>query len=811
MRAKKSGPIPAATGIGPETNAENAPHHNKYGVPPGQGYSPGSDDPDCGRVHESASPAPNVGATFASSQPDGSSGNDHPRDDCPPDGDGNADGQSSTELVAWFKRVRVNEPERFDSFSSYIDGAREGRWAKEIQRIRNEADKDRRNGLKVDLLPTITASGTMMTRKRGLTPEGRGFVPSGILQIDIDRYGKNGNPDIDPKTLVQELKRVAEVCAACVSPSGDGVKAFIRIRPSVEHHRASFAAAEDLFAGLGLKIDPATKDLTRACFVTHDPDAWCRDGTPVLLPKERGEIDPAQSEPEDGGDYGGAPDSPSSGQDVKEALSFVPPIPVGAHGFREEWLSVVFAVANILPKDEAIKVLKNWSSEWVDGEYAKIIASMDEYKGKPMTLGTLYHLASQKSWPWHVDKDGDPLPRPREELFDVHEWEAEKIKRTLPWNRRSPNEFSGSTGAPEPASTDPAASGQTAQPEGSASAATGTYGPYPTKAPRLFKLLSFEELSDIQAPRDLVQGLLPGGGAFVFYGDSNTGKSFFMLDLCSCVATGRKFRGCEVDQGAVVYIALEGMFGMKKRVEALKREGRLTPGTPFFLCFSPVNLLDPTHVAELVETVREAAARAGTTCRLVVIDTMSRAMAGGNENSSEDMTRAIATIDQVKDQTGASVGIVHHSGKDAGKGSRGHSSLRGAVDAELEIIQKKDEKISIVRVKKLRDLGDGPPMPFSLKPVHVGIDDRGNPVFSCVVQHDDGGSASMKEGESANDRYREEVRKALKPGDSLSYSELIEKIMPALNLKESAAKGRVAAWKDAGVIIHENKKYRLAD
>jgi hypothetical protein len=71
--------------------------------------------------------------------------------------------------------------------------------------------------------------------------------------------------------------------------------------------------------------------------------------------------------------------------------------------------------------------------------------------------------------------------------------------------------------------------------------------------------------------------------------------------------------------------------------------------------------------------------------RLVVVDTLSRAMAGGNENAPDDMSAFIRNIDRIRQETGAHVLIVHHCGKDAAKGARGHSCLRAATDTKIEL------------------------------------------------------------------------------------------------------------------------------
>jgi RecA-family ATPase len=140
----------------------------------------------------------------------------------------------------------------------------------------------------------------------------------------------------------------------------------------------------------------------------------------------------------------------------------------------------------------------------------------------------------------------------------------------------------------------------------------------------------------IAEARDFVESLLTEGGASVIYGPSNCGKSFWILDRAVCVATGADFRDeLEVDQGAVVYVALEGEFGVRNRIEALKQAERLPADAPLFLCDAPVSLLEPGHEAKLAESLKLAAKKSGLPCRLVILDTLARAMAGGDENRSQ--------------------------------------------------------------------------------------------------------------------------------------------------------------------------------
>ena len=302
-----------------------------------------------------------------------------------------------------------------------------------------------------------------------------------------------------------------------------------------------------------------------------------------------------------------------------------------------------------------------------------------------------------------------------------------------------------------------------------------------------FEYTHADDLSDTEGAFDFVEDVLTDGAASVVYGASNSGKTFWVIDLGAHVATGRDWQGKEVEQGAVLYIALEGTQGAVNRIKAMKMRGILPAGAPFFLCFSPVNLLDPTHPAAVVRMIDKISETASIPVRLVIIDTMARAMAGGDENSGKDMGLAVETIDAVKLRTGAHVCVIHHCGKDAARGARGHSSLRAAIDTEIEVVHADPQiKYRTATVVKQRDLSTIPPLCFSLDPVEVGRNRRGKPITSCVVKEEDSIMASTKE------------RK--KPGAKAQYTcEMVLELLPQPSIRvwQEAAETERGMGKDA--------------
>ena len=138
-------------------------------------------------------------------------------------------------------------------------------------------------------------------------------------------------------------------------------------------------------------------------------------------------------------------------------------------------------------------------------------------------------------------------------------------------------------------------------------------------------------------------------------------------------------------------------------------------------------------VPALIEAIKVAAEQLGRPVKLVVIDTLSRALAGGNENSPEDMGALVRASDMVRQACGAHLGFVHHSGKDQARGARGHSLLRAATDTEVEISRGEGSEVSLVKVTKQRELEIGDDMGFRLEVIDLGTNRRGKPLTSCVA------------------------------------------------------------------------------
>lgn len=251
-----------------------------------------------------------------------------------------------------------------------------------------------------------------------------------------------------------------------------------------------------------------------------------------------------------------------------------------------------------------------------------------------------------------------------------------------------------------------------------------------------FQLTTVGDLLKPPTPLEwLIKGfLLPGCQAHLF-GDSGTAKSFAALDWTCCIGIGRDWHGHKVKQGAVIYVAGEGHFGIRRRILAWATENNCIEEikkAPIVVSSTGAQFTDSTSFNAVVEAIEEVESEHGQIA-LIIIDTLHRNL-GGDENSADDISIYYRHADQLRDQFGATVLTVHHSGHSEKGRSRGSSAIRAATDCEflMENTNVGTRRLSSTKVK------DGPTPPtlhFTLKQVTLPWKDAdGEPETSAVLE-----------------------------------------------------------------------------
>ena len=246
---------------------------------------------------------------------------------------------------------------------------------------------------------------------------------------------------------------------------------------------------------------------------------------------------------------------------------------------------------------------------------------------------------------------------------------------------------------------------------------------------RRYSFLTTDELKKLPTTKWRVKGLFPEHGLGSIYGPSGSGKSFLALDLMAAVACGSAFYGYKTTQCPVVYVALEGTGGIANRVEAYETHHKIKLPTSFRVVTDMLSLFS-SEASVFADAVVEEGLNEG----VIVIDTLAQSAPGSDENSSAHMGLIISNAQLLQRMTNGLVVLVHHTGKDASRGARGHSSLYAALDAALEVRRAQNglEWLS----GKVKDGESGNATSFKLERVVLGKDEDGDEISSCVAVGD---------------------------------------------------------------------------
>ncbi|EIQ0071669.1 AAA family ATPase [Salmonella enterica] len=231
-----------------------------------------------------------------------------------------------------------------------------------------------------------------------------------------------------------------------------------------------------------------------------------------------------------------------------------------------------------------------------------------------------------------------------------------------------------------------------------------------------------------------LKSYLPANSLCSIYGPSGSYKSFLAVSWACHIAAGRRWAGKSVSGGSVMYIVGEGGIGVPRRVKAWENVHGVKVSN-LALVNRPVFPVRREEVNEVVKAACAIQAQKGQPVQLIVIDTLARCFGGNDENDARDMGAFIEGCDTIKRETGATVLVVHHSGKDDSKGARGSSSFRAALDAEFNVRREGDGGAIILTCTKMKDAEEPPPAAFDLRESELFTDRDGEKVASLVV-HD---------------------------------------------------------------------------
>lgn len=211
------------------------------------------------------------------------------------------------------------------------------------------------------------------------------------------------------------------------------------------------------------------------------------------------------------------------------------------------------------------------------------------------------------------------------------------------------------------------------------------------------RFLTAAEVENLPKPEYRMEDVLVMGSLAVLYGPPGCFKSFLALAWSLSIASGFRWEGHSVVPGPVIYIAGEGSAGLGARLRAWKLHNHYAGEVQAYFLTSPARLIDDVETSRLLADITDELDEMPA---LIVVDTLSRDLAGADENSQAEMSQYVKNLDRIRAVTGATVLVLHHTNASAER-ERGSTVLRGAADTMIQI--KKEDDLIVVSCEKQKD------------------------------------------------------------------------------------------------------------
>lgn len=283
--------------------------------------------------------------------------------------------------ISYYPSLLSSENSKTVDFITFFENVKNGVWQDAVLKIRCEKDKEKRTILKKKL-PLVTISGVFLERKiSGLQTH------SGLIAIDIDDIGKNITE------IEEKLRKDKYTYAMFRSVSGEGLCVVVKI--DKRKHKESFSGlAMYYFENYKIVVDNACKDVSRARFVSYDPDAFLNEKSEVF----RQYIKEKEYE------KGVTENVLATNSNLEFVISQIVRNKINICNNYHDWLKVGFAFANEFGEQgrEYFRLISQVSAMYrTDSQAANDAKVNKQYdnclkaRGNGVTIKSFYYLAKQ--------------------------------------------------------------------------------------------------------------------------------------------------------------------------------------------------------------------------------------------------------------------------------------------------------------------------------------------------------------------------------------------------------------------------------
>lgn len=223
-----------------------------------------------------------------------------------------------------------------------------------------------------------------------------------------------------------------------------------------------------------------------------------------------------------------------------------------------------------------------------------------------------------------------------------------------------------------------------------------------TITPVRYKMIRGSDIFDMPSAEYIIHNLIPDREITFIFGPSGHFKTFFALDVCLHVATGKEFLSRSTQKRPVIYIASEGTGAIKARAKAWCDHYQMDIPDTFCLVSEDDGfaLNSEADIADMIESIDLQ----GLHGALIVVDTLNQASGGTPENDSAEMGRLIKAAKTMARKCKGALIIVHHSGHDNHGRMRGSSAIPAAGHLNIKVAKNnEDDDFSFVQVVRNKE------------------------------------------------------------------------------------------------------------
>jgi hypothetical protein len=227
----------------------------------------------------------------------------------------------------------------------------------------------------------------------------------------------------------------------------------------------------------------------------------------------------------------------------------------------------------------------------------------------------------------------------------------------------------------------------------------------------------------------------------VLFAEPKVGKTAFALATALSIACGFDLGSLKVAVGGpTLYYGLEGTRAIRLRVAAWKKRKReagveIPKRIPMYVVEGQVNFLKEDRRKD--EAAKIIAANANSVknglgpLKAIYLDTLTKAMSGGDQNSVEDTSHLFDLIGLLREGgVSGTIIFIHHKSRQGN--ARGSTNIEAEPDVLLDI--SKEGPIITLRVARARSIEDGEQFRFRLEGVDLGETSQGFPLTGVYIE-----------------------------------------------------------------------------